>query len=342
MNLRSLRPATATAPADILAGLRTTPKRIPCKYFYDEAGAQLFERICSLPEYYPTRTEIGIMRDHMQDMVDWIGTGARIVEFGSGSGEKTRILLGAVRAPEEYVPVDICAPQLIDNAAALRAAFPALTVRPLHADYTRPLKLQASPARRTIVYFPGSTIGNFEPLEAVEFLRRAARLAGAGGGLLIGVDLKKDTLTLERAYNDQTGVTAAFNLNMLAHVNRLAGADFDPSGFTHVAHYNQAAGRIEMRLRSRRAQTVTLSAVGDGPYCIDFEAGELIETEHSYKYSIAEFRRVVELSGFTLKHTWADPERLFSVHACDVASFPSGVSTRSERAKEQVKQLGKG
>lgn len=310
-----------SAPEDVIERLTATPKSLPCKYFYDEAGAALFDQICALPEYYPTRTETGILRTYMDEISHWAGAGARVVEFGSGSGEKTHLLLEHLRAPREYVPIDICDPQLLRNAESLRLAFPGLVVSPVHADYTKPLRLlhHDPDAQRTIVFFPGSTIGNFEPREAVAFLKRAAHVAGGNGGLLIGVDLRKDPDILDRAYNDAMGITAAFNLNILAHINAVCDADFDPSKFEHLAFYNSEAGRIEMHLRSTAAQTVMLHGVSGGPVAIELEDGELIGTEHSYKYEAEAFRTLASAAGFISRHTWIDPQGWFSIHAFDVA-----------------------
>lgn len=307
--------ARATPPGDVISGLTATPRGIPCKYFYDENGAALFQRICTLAEYYPTRTEIGILERHSGAIRGWIGPDTRLVEFGSGSGQKTRLLLRHLHEPHEYVPIDICAPQLVANARSLRRTFPGLVVKPVHGDYTSRVSLYPNGrARRTVVFFPGSTIGNFEPLEASAFLRRAADLAGPAGGLLIGVDLQKPVAVLERAYNDAAGVTAAFNRNILAHVNVLCGADFDLSRFEHVAFYDARASRIEMHLRSVTAQTVTLGYAR----VLQLARGELIATEHSYKYDVDEFRELVREAGFVWRHTWLDARRWFSVHAFDV------------------------
>lgn len=310
-----------SAPEDVIERLTATPKSLPCKYFYDEKGAALFEQICTLPEYYPTRTETEILRTSVHEISLWAGAGARVIEFGSGSGDKTRLLLEHLREPREYVPIDISYAQLLRNAESLRLDFPELVVAPVHADYTKPLRLlHGEPdAQRTIVFFPGSTIGNFEPREAVAFLRRAAQLAGGNGGLLIGVDLRKDPDILDRAYNDALGITAAFNLNILEHVNAVCGADFDPSKFEHLAFYNSEAGRIEMHLRSTEAQTVILHGVSGGPVAIQLGDGELIGTEHSYKYDADEFRALASSAGFISRHTWTDPENWFSIHAFDVA-----------------------
>lgn len=312
--------ARALAPDDVIAGLLDTPRSIPCKYFYDARGAELFEEICRLEEYYPTRTEVGILRQYRHAVRAWVGKHARIVEYGSGSGEKTQVLLDQLDTPREYVPIDICLPQLIHNADRLRRAYPRLRVSPLHADYTRRLRLPLNgggSAARTVVFFPGSTIGNFEPLEAVGFLRRAAELAQPGGGLLIGVDLKKPARILERAYNDARGVTAAFNLNILAHLNALCGADFRVEQFEHVAFYD-GTRRIEMHLRSLVPQRVTLPAAPVGALTIDLDRGEMVQTEHSYKYDVEEFRDLARNAGFEPRHTWLDARRWFGVFAFDV------------------------
>jgi L-histidine Nalpha-methyltransferase len=314
MNLRALERATRTSGivAEVLAGLQHEQKQLPPKLFYDDAGAALFERICTLPEYYPTRTELGIMRAHALAVAAWVGPHARIIEFGSGSGEKTRVLLENLDEPDEYIPIDIAADQLRDLAGDLSRALPGLRVTAIHQDYTKPVVLPAS-ERRSIVFFPGSTIGNFEPEDARAFLERAARLAGTGGGLLIGVDLRKDRATLERAYNDATGVTAEFNLNMLSHINRICDADFDISRFVHYAPYNEERGRIEMYLVSREKQVVTVAGVR-----IPFERDEPILTEYSYKYDIDGFQVLAREAGFTPAAVWTDPAQWFSVQAFDV------------------------
>lgn len=318
--------ARALAPDDVVAGLLGRPRSIPCKYLYDARGAELFEEICRLEEYYPTRTELGILRQYRHAIRAWVGKNARIIEYGSGSGEKTRLLLDHLDTPREYVPIDICLPQLIYNADRLRRAYTHLRVSPLHGDYTKRLRLPLNGggranAARTVVFFPGSTIGNFEPLEAAGFLRRAAEIArpggGGGGGLLIGVDLKKPAHILERAYNDARGVTAAFNLNILAHVNALCGADFRAEQFEHVAFYD-GARRIEMHLRSLLPQRITLRAAPGGARTIDLDRGELVQTEHSYKYDVEEFRDLVRNAGFEPRHTWLDAKRWFGVFAFDV------------------------
>jgi dimethylhistidine N-methyltransferase len=250
----------------------------------------------------------------------WIGRAARIVEFGSGSGEKTRVLLARADDVVEYVPIDISQSQLLTFARDLGRSLPWLQVRPVCADYTRELALPAParPCARTVVFFPGSTIGNFEPLEARAFLRNAAAICGPGGGLLIGVDLRKDRTILERAYNDAQGITAAFNLNMLTHINRVCDADFDVSAFAHRAIYDEARGRIEMHLISGRRQLVTLARSLPRPTRIHFDADEAILTEYSYKYDISEFQALAAQARFAPAAVWTDSDRRFSVHAFDV------------------------
>lgn len=317
--LRQAAPRPGSLFTEVLAGLRRKQKQMPCKLFYDEAGAALFEQICALPEYYPTRAELGILRARSDEMADWIGPRARIIEFGSGSGDKTRVLLRQLQQPGEYVPIDISETQLRTFAEALETDLPGLRVRPVCADYTQPLTLPhaTEPFARTIVFFPGSTIGNFEPDEAVAFLRNAQRTAGTGGGLLIGVDLRKDRATLEHAYNDAAGVTAAFNLNMLTHVNRICDADFDIGRFVHRAIYDEARGRIEMHLVSCERQWVTLAQYSPNPERVPFAADEQIITEYSYKYDIAGFQELAHAAGFRPRAVWTDAQHLFSVHAFD-------------------------
>ena len=305
------------AIAEIVSGLQQTPKHLPCKLFYDEVGAALFEKITELPEYYPTRTELEILQQHGDAMAEWIGPHARIVEFGSGSGSKTRVLLDKLIDPGEYIPIDIAESQLLDFARALKDALPAIRVNPIAADYTRDIALPRSD-QRTIVFFPGSTIGNFEPGEAAAFLRNARRIAGERGGLLIGADLQKDTAVIERAYNDAAGVTAAFNLNILSHVNHICDADFDPGLFRHHAFYDAEHGRVEMQLISRESHVVTLRAAPQQPLQIDFASGERIVTEYAYKYTITGFQQLAQSAGFKSAAVWTDPAARFSVHAFDV------------------------
>ena len=307
---------------EVVTALRRSPRMLPTKLFYDARGAALFERITRLSEYYPTDAETEILRAHGRDIADWVGPDAHIIEFGSGSGEKTRLLLEQLASPAEYLPIDIAAAQLHAFAASLRAAFPALAVRPIVADYTRGLRVPPPPhtSGRTVVFFPGSTIGNFEPPDARSFLRSAAQLAGGGAGLIIGVDLKKDVAILERAYNDSAGITAAFNLNILQHVNRRFSGTFDPAAFRHHAFYNSEHGRIEMHLVSTAAQRVTLTAADGRQEIVELAAGESIVTEYSYKYTMEEFVALADAAGFSWQRTWTDAARMFAEMAFDVRS----------------------
>ena len=294
----------------VLSGLGQAPKAVSCKYFYDEEGSRLFERICELPEYYPTRTELGILQAHAADMARAIGRDAVLVEFGSGASVKVRLLLDALTAPQAYIPVDISREHLLASASALAADYPALTVVPVCADYTAGFPLpEAAAGAAPVAFFPGSTIGNFDPGEARAFLGRVARLVGPGGGLLIGVDLKKDTAILHAAYNDSAGVTAAFNLNLLKRINRELDGDFDLARFEHRAVYDPGKGRIEMHIASRETQTVRV----DG-HRFAFAADETIHTENSYKYGIAGFHALASEAGFEARNVWTDPAHLFSVH----------------------------
>lgn len=305
-----LQPSAGSFLEDVLQGLGSTPKAISPKYFYDARGSELFEAICGLPEYYPTRTELALTRDCAADIAAAVGAGCLLIEFGSGASLKTGLLLRTLH-PAAYVPVDIAADAL--KAAATRVAqqFPDLPVVAVCADYMQPLEVPALKdiAAPRLIYFPGSTIGNLTPAEALEFLRRARELAGRGGAMLVGVDLKKDPQRLHAAYNDAQGVTAEFNLNLLRRINRELGADFDPGLFRHVAFYDAAAGRIEMHLESRVGQTVTVA----GQRFV-FAAGERLHTENSCKYSVAEFQRLAQSAGYAAEKVWVDGEALFSLH----------------------------
>jgi dimethylhistidine N-methyltransferase len=294
---------------DVMAGLGGSPKSLPCKYFYDAAGADLFDRICELDEYYPTRTEIGILQNHAREMAWLIGPRARLVELGSGSSTKTRILLDELHDLDAYVPVDI-SPEYLERATReLRRDYPTLRVVPVVADYTQPFDLpKGERTSRTVAFFPGSTIGNLEPDDARDFLRVVAGLCQGGGGLLIGVDLKKDRRVLEAAYDDAKGVTAAFNLNLLVRINRELGGDFDLDAFRHRAFYDEEEGRIEMQLVSTRRQSVRV-----GTSVFRFEQGEPISTEYSYKYDPGEFAELARSAGFTCVRIWTDDERRFGV-----------------------------
>lgn len=303
-------PTRAAMLAEVCEGLGRQQKRLPSKYFYDAEGSRLFDQICELPEYYPTRTELSIMRDRVAEIALLIGEGALLIEPGSGSSLKTRCLLEKLRAPAAYVPVEISRDHLEAAAQALRQQFPELTVLPVCADFTRPFALPepAEPPKRSVMYFPGSTIGNFDPHTARQLLKQMAATVGHGGGLLIGVDVKKDIAVLEAAYNDAQGVTAAFNLNLMAHLNNELGADFDLSQYEHYAYYNEDLGRIEMHLRSRADQTVRV-----GGKSFAFRAGETVHTENSYKYTPDEFEALASEAGFVRERLWMDDRQLFSV-----------------------------
>lgn len=296
---------------EILAGLSRQPKELSPKYFYDEQGCALFERICELPEYYLTRAELQLMERHVDDMAAFVGPGCELIEFGSGSGRKTRILLEALK-PVRYVPVDIAAEALRTTSTQLAVVFPDLSISAVCADYTRPLEFPQWPellVKRRAVYFPGSTVGNFTREEATQFLRRVRGWVGSGGALVIGVDIKKSPALLHAAYNDAAGVTAAFNLNLLAHLNRGYGADFDLDAFEHVAFYDEALGRIEMHLRSKSDQTAT---VAGQPF--RFARGELMRTEISCKYGLEEFAALAHEAGFEAPRVWRDDAELFAVY----------------------------
>jgi len=304
------RPHESEFARDVIAGLSTTPKLLWAKYFYDDRGSELFEQITTLPEYYPTRTELGILEKRAAEIARFIPTGAALIEFGSGSTVKARILLRAA-AVGAYVPVDISAGFLNSEAARLRRDLPHLRIVPVAADFTKPFELPAAiRSRARVGFFPGSTIGNFEPSQAAEFLRHAARLLGTGAHFIVGVDLVKDEAVLEAAYNDAAGVTAAFNLNLLRRINRELGADFDLERFRHKALYNRAQHRIEMHLESRVAQDV---AVCDRT--IAFAAGETIHTESSYKYTVESFQMLAAQAGWSPAAVWTDRNGYFSLHA---------------------------
>jgi dimethylhistidine N-methyltransferase len=298
-----------TFAADVLAGLTAKPKRLPPKYFYDLAGSALFERITRLPEYYPTRSELGLLKKHAPAIASLFPSGCALIEFGSGSSTKARVLLRAAASVEAYVPIDLSGDFLREDAARLRRDLPHLAIHPVVADFTAmtepPPEIAPNPRAG---FFPGSTIGNFEPHEAAAFLRRAGRILGPGAVLVVGVDLVKAPDILHRAYNDAEGVTAKFNLNLLARINRELGADFNLDAFEHHACYNIDRSRIEMYLASTKSQRVRLCDT-----TIEFRAGETIHTENSYKYSIESFQALAHGSGWLPLAAWTDG--LFSVHA---------------------------
>ena len=310
------RDASAFA-ADVLAGLGAAPKRLPAKYFYDGTGSQLFERITELPEYYPTRSEMRILRDHAAAIAKLIPAGSALVEFGSGSSKKARILLAAAPRLAAYVPVDICGEMVEQEAAELRPDFPGLKVLPVTADICFPFELpaQAKAAPARVGFFPGSTIGNFEPHEAAAFLRNAARILGAGATLIVGVDLIKPVDVLNSAYNDKAGVTAKFNLNLLTRINRELGGSFKLDTFEHHAFYNRERNRIEMHLASLKRQKVKVAGE-----TIEFRAGETIHTENSYKYSVESLAALARGVGWLAAGVWTDARKYFSIQAFTLAS----------------------
>jgi dimethylhistidine N-methyltransferase len=296
---------------DVLRGLGLPQKAIPPKYFYDERGSQLFERICELPEYYPTRTEMAIMERHIGEMVTLLGPDTQLVEFGSGASVKTRLLVDRLE-PSLYVPIDISETALRDACKALALMFPWLNISAVMADFTRSIKLPefvGIPVHRKVVYFPGSTIGNFTPDEALEFLKGVREVVGPGGMLLIGVDLKKEKRVLDAAYDDARGVTAEFNLNLLHRINRELGGDFQVKRFRHKAFYDEQKGWIEMHLESLYSQFAHV-----GGQRFDFRLGETIHTEISCKYSVEEFQRLAARARFQAEKVWTDPANLFAVH----------------------------
>jgi L-histidine Nalpha-methyltransferase len=306
-----LAPGEESFRGAVLAGLSRGQKAIPCKFFYDARGSQLFEQICRLPEYYLTRTETGILERNGGEIAARMGRNCRIIEFGSGASQKARILLAALDEPAAYVPVDISRDHLRAAASGIAADFPALAVVAVCADYTRPFALPALPgaAGKRVGFFPGSTIGNFEPDAAAGFLANYARILGPGGEMLVGVDLKKDRGVLDAAYNDRAGITAAFNLNLLERINRELGGNLDIDGFEHLAFYSESEGRIEIYIRSRADQEARIAGRS-----FRFARNELIHTEYSYKYAIPEFRGLAARAGFHPVDTWTDPAELFSVH----------------------------
>jgi L-histidine Nalpha-methyltransferase len=307
---------------DVIGGLQLTPKRVPAKYFYDAAGSALFERITEQPEYYPTRSEMDILRERAADIAELVPEGAALIEFGSGSSKKARILLRALPRLAAYVPVDICGEMIEQEAAELRPDFPGLKVSPVTADIMQAFDLppQAKAAPLRVGFFPGSTIGNFEPHEAAGFLRHAGAILGAGARLIIGADLIKPAEVLNAAYNDKAGVTASFNLNLLSRINRELGGTFDLDGFEHHAFYNRERHRVEMHLASLTRQRVKVA--GD---TFDFRAGETIHTENSYKYSIEKLAALARGAGWRPLKVWTDARNYFSIQLFELSDEPPPV-----------------
>lgn len=306
---KSIQQVSQAMQQEVLDGLRKKQKSLPSKFFYDERGSELFEEITQLDEYYPTRTEYRIMYDHIEDIVSVIGPESVIIEPGSGSSKKVRLLLDHLPDIAAYIPVEISQEYLSQVVNELQNEYPELVIKPVCADYTQPFQLPKinRPFEFYVVFYPGSTIGNFQPKEAQHFLQMLSGFMVPGGGLLIGVDLKKDKDTLEAAYNDSQGITSAFNKNMLVRLNRELDADFDVDHFTHKAIYNEAKGRIEMHLVSDKRQTVHVSNE-----MFQFDEGETIHTENSYKYSPEDFKALVG-DWFEVKKVWTDDDKLFSM-----------------------------
>jgi L-histidine N-alpha-methyltransferase len=309
--LVDLSPSVAELRASVWAGLGQPCKTLQAKFFYDAEGSRLFEEICATPEYYPTRTERKLLTDIAPEIAALVGPRRAVLEFGSGSGIKTRTLLGCLDSPVAYVPVEISRAALVEAVSELAADYPKIQIVPVCADYTKPFALPcfAGAAEGWLGFFPGSTIGNFTPPQAAQFLAQVRRMLGSGSQMLVGVDLRKDKAVLDAAYNDAAGVTAAFNLNQLARINRELEGDFDLAGFEHRAFYEQEQGRIEMHLVSRRSQQVNVSGRS-----FEFEAGETIHTENSYKYDIERFRDLAVSAGWSHRSVWTDRDRLFSIH----------------------------
>jgi len=300
--------ATAEFRADVTAGLSKPQKTLPCKYFYDARGSELFDEICELPEYYPTRTETAILDESIDEIGAIVPAGAALIEYGSGSSTKTRLLLDHLEGLGAYVPVDICASHLLRSAWQLKAHYPRLTVRPVCADFTQPFRVPRLDGRPRVLFFPGSTIGNFGPADAIALLTSMADIARSGGGLLIGVDLLKPREVLVPAYDDAAGVTAAFNLNLLERINRELDGTFDLDAFEHRAIFNADDSRIEMHLVSLEEQVVE---IGNVPF--RFSAGETIHTENSYKYSREAFEGLANRAGWRVEHVWTDERSYFGV-----------------------------
>jgi len=300
--------------SEVLEGLSKDQMELSCKYFYDEKGSALFDEICELEEYYPTRTELQIMKDNIEDISSILGENILLVELGSGSSIKTRLLLENLSNLSAYIPIDISSEHLLKTAENLRNDFPKINIYPLDADYNKPFQLPnlSEDFSRIVVYFPGSTIGNFTPKKAKNFIGRIANILGKKGALLIGVDLKKDKKVLEAAYNDSKGITAEFNLNILERLNKEIGSNFNVNKFAHHSFYNENAGRIEMHLKSLEKQKVRIDGV-----TMMFDKGDDILTEYSYKYTLKEFEELVS-DNFNVKHVWVDENNLFSVQYLEV------------------------
>jgi dimethylhistidine N-methyltransferase len=304
-----LQPKISNFRDEVLAGLSKQQKQIPPKFFYDDCGSKIFEQICDLEEYYPTRTEFSILQQHCSDIADQIGENSLIIEYGSGSSQKICLLLDSLMKPLAYMPIDISKEHMLSASKKIADQYPDLKILAVCADYTAEMLLPdygISSIQKKVIFFPGTTIGNLEPNEAIQLLKRSAMIVGSGGAMLIGFDMKKDPQILHAAYNDAKGVTAAFNMNLLTHINRELEADFDVNTFAHYAFFNLSKNRIEMHLVSLMEQTVIIS---DQPF--RFLEGESIQTENSYKFSLQDIKDLSERGGFKLSKFWTDPENHF-------------------------------
>jgi dimethylhistidine N-methyltransferase len=318
---RREREESAKLLPDVIKGLHQTPKQLSPIWFYDERGSQLFDAICETPEYYLTRTELSIMRKHAAAMARAMKPHAMLLEYGSGTSLKTRILLDHMEDPEAYVPIDIAREHLLEAASALAREYSGLEIVPICADFTQPFKVPArvTNARRRVVYFPGSTIGNFERAEAINLLRRMRTLSGPNGAILIGVDLRKDRRIIEEAYNDAAGVTAEFNLNALEHLNRVLNANFDTLEFKHRAIWNEEQSRVEMHLISLHDQQVTVAG-----YPVELKKDEYILTEYSHKYTLEDFACLARMAELNVTEVWTDADRFFSVQLLEASTERGG------------------
>ncbi len=308
LTLIDLKPDQVDMYAEVLEGLSAVPKTLPPKFFYDERGSALFEQITELADYYPTRTEVAILEQHRASIAEAVGAESFLIEYGSGESVKSRILLEALR-PVGYMPVDISRNHLLEASRALASEFEWLNIYPTCADYSRAFPLpDVANGHRRVAFFPGSSVGNFEPDDAVTFLKEIANVVGPGGALLIGVDTKKEPAVLQRAYDDPGGVTAQFNRNVLRHINAELGADFDPAAFDHLARYDAQLGRVEMHLVSTKPQQVNVAGTN-----VEFAQGEALHTENSYKYAPEEFDVLAQRANFGVQQRWTDEQGWFAV-----------------------------
>lgn len=295
---------------DVLHGLMTYPKEIPCKYFYDERGSLIFDLLSKSREYYLTRMELAVMRRHLKEILSFLGRRCLLIELGSGSSAKTRIFFDSMEELAGYIPMDICQEHLYQSSQMLQEEYPHIPIYPIEGDFTKPLDLTYVPHLhfKQVIYFPGSTVGNFAPMEVLDLLNSLADISAPKDGLLIGVDLKKDRDIITQAYNDRRGLTAAFNVNILKRINRQLGADFQLDKFLHYAFYNETMSRVEMHLLSIEEQKVHI-----GEFEIPFFSHETIHTESSYKYSVEEFKRLVQLTPWRSEKVWVDQKRFFGL-----------------------------